>query len=217
MGITRSSVHKRRATGGKQAPWRKKKKFEMGRPPANTKLSTHTDVRVVRCRGGNSKFRALRLDHGNFSWGSEAISRKTRIVDVVYNATHQELVRTKTLVKNAVVQVDASPFKQWYAQHYGVDLGKKAVDEVGKTTGERQDETAEKKESKSVQSKLKKRNQQRKLEENLEEQFMAGRLYACISSRPGQCGRADGYILEGRELEFYVKKMQKRKGKSGAS
>lgn len=26
-----------------------------------------------------------------------------------------------------------------------------------------------------------------------------------------QCGRCDGYILEGRELEFYLKKMQKKK------
>ena len=26
-------------------------------------------------------------------------------------------------------------------------------------------------------------------------------MYAVISSRPGQSGRADGYILEGRELE----------------
>ena len=31
-----------------------------------------------------------------------------------------------------------------------------------------------------------------------------------------QCGRADGYILEGRELEFYLKKMQKKKGKQAA-
>lgn len=28
-------------------------------------------VRVVRTRGGNKKYRALRLDSGNFSWGSE--------------------------------------------------------------------------------------------------------------------------------------------------
>ena len=34
--------------------------------------------------------------------------------------------------------------------------------------------------------------------------------------RPGQCGRADGYILEGKELEFYVKKMQKKKSKAAA-
>lgn len=30
-----------------------------------------------------------------------------------------------------------------------------------------------------------------------------------------QCGRADGYILEGRELEFYVKKMAKKKVGAG--
>jgi len=47
----------------------------------------------------------------------------------------------------------------------------------------------------------------------LEEQFTQGRILACISSRPGQCGRADGYILEGKELEFYQKKIRARKGK----
>ena len=34
-------------------------------------------------------------------------------MDVVYNASNNELVRTKTLVKNAIVQVDATLFKQW--------------------------------------------------------------------------------------------------------
>jgi len=46
---------------------------------------------------------------------------------------------------------------------------------------------------------------------NLKEQFNAGRLYAVIASRPGQSGRADGYILEGKELDFYTKKMAKKK------
>jgi hypothetical protein len=40
-----------------------------------------------------------------------------------------------------------------------------------------------------------------KIDPLLESQFGAGRLYATISSRPGQSGRADGYILEGKELE----------------
>lgn len=40
-----------------------------------------------------------------------------------------------------------------------------------------------------------------KIDPTIEHQFSAGRLYAAISSRPGQSGRADGYILEGRELE----------------
>ena len=47
-------------------------RYELGRQPANTKLSTvNVTVRPVRVRGGNLKFRALRLDAGNFSWGSE--------------------------------------------------------------------------------------------------------------------------------------------------
>lgn len=36
---------------------------------------------------------------------------------------------------------------------------------------------------------------------------------ACLASRPGQVGRADGYILEGKELEFYLKKIKAKKGK----
>jgi len=43
------------------------------------------------------------------------------------------------------------------------------------------------------------------------DQFTAGRVFACITSRPGQSGRADGYILEGKELEFYIKRMEKKK------
>lgn len=82
-----------------------------------------------------------------------------------------------------------------------------------------------------------------KVDPHLEEQFSGGKVYACISSRPGQCGRCDGwgklpfwplfvaffswfllkllplafrYILEGKELEFYLRKLQKKKGKSAA-
>lgn len=56
---------------------------------------------------------SVRLDTGNFAWASEATARKTRIIDVVYNACNNELVRTKTLVKNAIVVIDAAPFRQW--------------------------------------------------------------------------------------------------------
>jgi len=73
----------------------------------------------VRTRGGNRKFRALRLDSGNFSWGSEGISRKVRVIAVAFHPSNNELVRTNTLTKAAVVQVDAAPFRQWYEAHYG--------------------------------------------------------------------------------------------------
>ena len=78
--------------------------------PANTKLG-ESRIRPLRVRGGNMKFRALRLNEGNFNWASEGIAKKTKIIDVVYNASNNELVRTKTLVKNCVITIDATPFK----------------------------------------------------------------------------------------------------------
>eukprot|EP00252_Welwitschia_mirabilis_P012768 TRINITY_DN2824_c0_g2_i1.p1 TRINITY_DN2824_c0_g2~~TRINITY_DN2824_c0_g2_i1.p1 ORF type:complete len:221 (+),score=58.98 TRINITY_DN2824_c0_g2_i1:209-871(+) len=216
MGISRDSMHKRRATGGKMKKWRKKRKYELGRQPAMTKLSSNKTVRRIRVRGGNVKWRALRLDTGNYSWGSEAVTRKTRILDVVYNASNNELVRTQTLVKGAIVQVDAAPFRNWYHQHYGLDIGRKKKAAVKKEGAEEEAGATEEKKSQHVLRKLKKRQEDHKLDPHFEEQFASGRLLAAIASRPGQCGRADGYLLEGKELEFYTRKLQKKKSK-GAS
>lgn len=49
LGISRDHYHKRRATGGKRALLRKKRKFELGRPAANTKVSK-TIFMVDKCR-----------------------------------------------------------------------------------------------------------------------------------------------------------------------
>ena len=49
--------------------------------------------------------------------------------------------------------------------------------------------------------------------EKNEEQFGSSRLLACISSHPGQCGGADEYILEDKKLEFYTRKIKRKKGK----
>merc|ERR1712036_111823 len=126
MGISRDSWHKHRKTGGRKPQMHKKRKFEMGRPISGTKLVVGPKrVHMVRTMGGNKKFRALRLDHGNFGWASEGIAKYTRLVDVVYNATSNEMVRTKTLVKGAVVVLDASPFRSFYESHYALALGRK--------------------------------------------------------------------------------------------
>ena len=203
MSISRNSRHKRRATGGRMPIHKKKRKFEMGRVPTMTKLGAKKVINV-RGRGGNVKRRALRCDTGNFAWGGESMAAKTRVLDTVYNATNNELVRTKTLVKNTIVLIDATPFRQWYLKKYDVELNKKKVEESNKAR-----EGA--KRSSSVKRTLEKRQAERNLEQKVADQFSSGRLYACISSRPGQSGRVDGYILEGKELEFYLKKLERRK------
>jgi len=280
--------------------------------------------------------RAIRLDAGNFGWATEAIARKTRILRVVYSAVSNELVRTNTLVKGQIIEIDAQPFRLWYEQHYGTQLGKKreghkpgaptsaaapaptpsakketskkgaakkeaakkpaagkaaakpAAKEGAKKEGEKKEgkekaastttpaatlaakkllglsirkkknlmhkqlvrerrakRLAEQKDKPRKDGKPKKPAQvpnpnkkpklnkagkpkavrtfsQRRqaaarrtrvapLDTHLAEQFLQGRLYACIASRPGQDGCADGYILEGKELEFYLRKLQKKK------
>ncbi|KAL6544530.1 40S ribosomal protein [Orobanche minor] len=83
MGICRDS--KRRATIWKMMALRKKRKYEIVRQliryelvrhPPNTKLSSNNTVLSVRARGGNATWHALCLDTGNYSWSSEAVTRK---------------------------------------------------------------------------------------------------------------------------------------------
>jgi len=304
MGIQQDSRHKRRATGGKRASYRKNRKFSLGRQPALTKLG-ETRVRQIRVRGGSIKLRALRLDSGIFSWGSEGISRKSRIINVVYNGANNEFVRTNTLVKGVILKIDAAPFRLWYESYYGVTLGKKktaAKAEVSKSAkapakGAAKEAEAPKeaakgaakgaakstkapakgaakeapakeaakdapkdaakapakgakapakgvkapakgakapakgtkatvrrlssrrvsgkevgiKTTKSALTRYRKRAPKRVIDSVFEDQFATGFLLACISSRPGQTGRVDGYLLEGKELEFYQKKTQKKK------
>lgn len=203
MGISRDSRHKRSATGAKRAHYRQKRAWELGRQPANTRIGAKR-IHTVRVRGGNTKYRALRLDSGNFSWGSEGVTRKTRVIGVVYHPSNNELVRTNTLTKSAVIQIDAAPFRQWYEAHYGQGIGRRRQQKQGKEAAE------EAKKSKSVEKKQAERFAARgKVDSVLEKQFEAGRLFAVVASRPGQSGRCDGYILEGEELAFYQRKLHK--------
>ena len=102
-------------------------------------------------------------------------------------------------MKNTIVSVDATPFRQWYLKKFDVELNKKKLEESNKLR-------AETKRSGHVKARLAGEAKGRQLEQKLADQLNTGHLLACISSRPGQSGRIDGYLLEGKELEFYQKK-----------
>ena len=201
MGISQAGKTKRSKSGAKRRTNSKKRKFNMGRQPTMTRIGAEK-IRAVRVRGGNIKHKALRLDNGNYAWGTEAVTRQTRILDVVYNATSNELGRTKTLVKNAIVVVDANPFRLWYESYYGVNIAHpdQSVD-------------VEAIKNKRRRKKILARQASRDIQKKVAAQFAQGKLLACISSRPGQSGCADGYILEGDELDFYLRKISHKKKK----
>ncbi|ELA46457.1 ribosomal protein S8.e [Vavraia culicis subsp. floridensis] len=160
MGISRSNAHKRKATGGKKRRHEKKRKHNSGRAPSNTKIGP-TKVKPMRVRGGNIKRRALRLNSGSFTCKSLNVTKSCAIAQVMYHPTNNELMRTNTLTRSAIVKIDGTGFKEVLSGDDG---------------------------------------------------FKEGAYYARITSRPGQDGAADGYLLEGAELSFYMDKFKKRKG-----
>lgn len=83
------------------------------------------------------------------------------------------MVRTKTLVKNAIVVIDATPFRQWYESHYLLPLGRKRD-----TKSQQSDENdvLNKKRCRKVMAKYLARQKFAKVEPALEEQFSSGRL-----------------------------------------
>ena len=165
---------------------KKKRAYESGRPAANTKIGEKR-IRKLRVKGGNYKRRALRLDSGNFNWASEGIALKSKILNVVYNASNNEYVRTNTLVKNTIVVIDAAPFKKYLARHYYGQNDEKFELKFNWETNEE----AKKADRKKRSSKYIRRRAHNRIEVAVQNQILKGNLLACISSRPGQCGRSE--------------------------
>ncbi|KAK9944697.1 hypothetical protein M0R45_010254 [Rubus argutus] len=164
MGISRDSMHKRRATGGKKKAGGRSESYELGRQPANTKISSNKTVRRIRLDGGNVKWRALMVGYWELLLGYVRLSlARTRVLDV----------------------------------HYNVDIGRK------KKSAKKDAKDAVQRRGMAPTEETKKRGQ------SLEE--------AEKRQKDRQCGRADGYILEGKELEFYMKKLQRKKGKAAGA
>lgn len=65
--------------------------------------------------------------------------------------------------------------------------------------------------SKDSQQIAKGRRINNKIEKAIQDQLSKGSCLVKITSRPGQSGRADGVLLEGKELEFYLKKLPKKR------
>jgi small subunit ribosomal protein S8e len=116
------------------------------------------------------------------------LPRKTKIISVVYNASNNEFVRTNTLVKSSIIYIDATPFKNMFLKKLKVSCSKQSF----------------------LNNKESNFTTPTTVNSIIEDQIKSGRLLARICSRPGQTGRADGYIVEGSELEFYQKKIQKK-------
>ncbi len=93
---------KRKRTGGRLRPHRKKRFHERGRPPAETELGART-VRSVDARGGTTKDRALSLERASVRTpDGETVA--TEIEDVVENPSNPNYARRNIITKGAVIE-----------------------------------------------------------------------------------------------------------------
>merc|ERR1739838_920268 len=102
--------------------------------------------------------------------------------------------------------IDGTPFNNYIHGHYFAKYNTTKDDKVNwnwETKEENKDFKVEKG-SKVAVDIAKGRRINHHIEKSVQEQLTKGSCLAKITSRPGQSGRADGIILEGKELEFYL-------------
>ena len=98
-------LSRRTKSGARLKKHHEKRKAELGRPEAQTIIG-EPRVKQIRTRGGNSKFRAHRLDYCNLSDPNTGKAEKVRILDVESNPANKEYTRRKVMTKGALIRTE---------------------------------------------------------------------------------------------------------------
>jgi small subunit ribosomal protein S8e len=94
---------RRSYTGKLLRPFRKKRKYEMGRDQIET-LIGERKIKKVRVRGGNYKIRLFRDKYANVYVPSENKVVRAEIKTVVENPAHVHYARRNVITKGAIIE-----------------------------------------------------------------------------------------------------------------
>jgi len=98
------AVRGRKPTGGKIRKTRKKRKRELGRFPALTRIGERK-VKFVRVMGGNYKLRLLADHYANVSIPGDG-TKRVRILDLIDNPASKVFKRAKIITKGAIIRTE---------------------------------------------------------------------------------------------------------------
>ncbi|KZX16793.1 30S ribosomal protein S8e [Methanobrevibacter cuticularis] len=96
----------RKSTGGRNIANRGKKKYELGREPADTRLDEKR-LRKIRTRGGNEKLRLATENKINVMNPESNKSETLDIITVLENEANPNYVRRNIITKGAIVETSA--------------------------------------------------------------------------------------------------------------
>jgi len=97
---------RRKPSGGLYKPFRKPRKYELGRDYIPTILSSMEIRRKIRVRGGNHKLLLLRAFYANVSDPRTGTTKKVKILKVVDNPANKNYARRGIITKGAIIETE---------------------------------------------------------------------------------------------------------------
>ncbi|WP_297070375.1 30S ribosomal protein S8e [Thermococcus sp.] len=96
----------RKPSGGRIIFARKKRKYELGREPAFTKVGEDREKKkIIRTFGGNRKVRLIEALYANVFEGGKG--RKVKVLNVLENPANRQYVRRNIITKGAIIETEA--------------------------------------------------------------------------------------------------------------
>ncbi len=96
---------KRKITGGRRKPHRKRRKYEMHREPTETKLGEETR-KIIRTKGGGEKVRAVKVLYANVTDKNKNVTKKVKIISVVENPSNREYSKRGIITKGTIIMTE---------------------------------------------------------------------------------------------------------------
>jgi len=101
----------RKITGGLKGKHRDKRKYELGSPPTETRVSTEELIKKDRAMGGNYKIRVKYATFANVYDPQAKTSKKVKIISVIQTPANREYARRGIVVKGAIIQTELGKAK----------------------------------------------------------------------------------------------------------
>ena len=101
---------RRKQTGALYKAYRKKRKHELGRLPALTKLEKKRAANI-RIRGGNRKVSLLSIDAANLLDPKTKKHEQVKIKTIVENPANRHFVRRNIITKGCIVETEKGKAK----------------------------------------------------------------------------------------------------------
>ncbi|MEQ9716389.1 MAG: 30S ribosomal protein S8e [Candidatus Asgardarchaeum sp.] len=95
----------RKPSGGKLRRHRKKRKYELGRFPAETTLGERK-LKVIRARGGNIKLRLFRDMYANVADPETQTVKKVKILKVKENPSNKDYSRRGVITRGTIIETE---------------------------------------------------------------------------------------------------------------